>query len=306
MPLNRKVRYGMVGGGPGAFIGAVHRKAAAIDGEIELVAGAFSSDAMKSRRQGEPLFLDPTRVYGSWREMVEGESKLPRASASTSSRSSRRTWRTSRSRRAFIEAGFHVVCDKPMTTKLEDAEELCRLVEEARHRVRAHAQLHRLPDGEAGARARAPGQARRDQEDRRRVSAGVARRRDGDQHVAARPEGRRASRRRSATSACTRGISPGTSPGWRSSRSAPTSRRSAGLRAGGRREPARALPGRRARDHLLVADVGRARRTGCASASTAPRRGSTGGRRTRTTSICSTATGRCTSTAAATTTSIRS
>ena len=66
MPLNRKVRYGMVGGGPGAFIGAVHRKAAALDGEIELVAGAFSSDAMKSRRQGELLFLDPTRVYGSW------------------------------------------------------------------------------------------------------------------------------------------------------------------------------------------------------------------------------------------------
>ena len=77
MPLNRKVRYGMVGGGPGAFIGAVHRKAAALDGEIELVAGAFSSDPMKSRRQGEVLFLDPTRVYGSWREMVDGESKLP-------------------------------------------------------------------------------------------------------------------------------------------------------------------------------------------------------------------------------------
>ena len=77
MPLNRKVRYGMVGGGPGAFIGAVHRKAAALDGEIELVAGAFSSDAMKSRRQGQLLFLDPTRVYGSWREMIEGERKLP-------------------------------------------------------------------------------------------------------------------------------------------------------------------------------------------------------------------------------------
>src|SRR2546423_5911325 len=77
MPLNRKVRYGMVGGGPGAFIGAVHRKAAALDGEIELVAGAFSSDAAKSRRQGEELFLDKQRVYGSWREMVEREGKLP-------------------------------------------------------------------------------------------------------------------------------------------------------------------------------------------------------------------------------------
>src|SRR4026207_1867670 len=52
MPLNRKVRYGMVGGGPGAFIGAVHRKAAALDGEIELVAGAFSADAMKAGRPG--------------------------------------------------------------------------------------------------------------------------------------------------------------------------------------------------------------------------------------------------------------
>ena len=80
MPLNRKVRYGMVGGGPGAFIGAVHRKAAALDGEIELVAGAFSSDAMKSRRQGQLLFLDPTRVYGSWREMIEGERRFPAGS----------------------------------------------------------------------------------------------------------------------------------------------------------------------------------------------------------------------------------
>src|SRR5437764_4943775 len=75
MPLKRKVRFGMVGGGPGAFIGAVHRKAAALDGEIELVAGAFSSDAAKSKRQGEELFLDPARAYPSWRAMVEGESR---------------------------------------------------------------------------------------------------------------------------------------------------------------------------------------------------------------------------------------
>ena len=77
MPLNRKVRYGMVGGGPGAFIGAVHRKAAAMDGEIELVAGAFSSDAAKSKAQGAALHLDPRRVYSSWRDMVEGEKRLP-------------------------------------------------------------------------------------------------------------------------------------------------------------------------------------------------------------------------------------
>ena len=128
MPLKRKVRYGMVGGGPGAFIGAVHRKAAALDGEIELVAGAFSSDAKKSRKQGEELFLDPARVYGSWKEMAEKERKLPEGeridfvSIVTPNASHIAI------ARAFIEAGFHVVCDKPMTTTIEDAEELCRLV----------------------------------------------------------------------------------------------------------------------------------------------------------------------------------
>ncbi|HEX8849832.1 MAG TPA: Gfo/Idh/MocA family oxidoreductase [Gemmatimonadaceae bacterium] len=128
MPLKRKVRYGMVGGGPGAFIGAVHRKAAALDGEIELVAGAFSSDAKKSRKQGQELFLDPNRVYGSWEEMVEKERKLPEGeridfvSIVTPNASHFAI------ARAFIEAGFHVVCDKPMTTTIEDAEALCKLV----------------------------------------------------------------------------------------------------------------------------------------------------------------------------------
>ena len=133
MPLNRKVRYGMVGGGPGAFIGAVHRKAAALDGEIELVAGAFSSDAMKSRRQGEQLFLDPTRVYGSWREMVDGESKLPDGERIDFVTIVTPNVAHFEIARAFVEAGFHVVCDKPMTTTLEDAEELCRLV--AKHKT---------------------------------------------------------------------------------------------------------------------------------------------------------------------------
>jgi len=128
MPLNRKVRYGMVGGGPGAFIGAVHRKAAALDGEIELVAGAFSSDAMKSRRQGEQLFLDPTRVYGSWREMIEGEKKLPEGERIDFVTIVTPNVAHFEVAKGFLEAGFNVVCDKPMTTKLADAEELCRLV----------------------------------------------------------------------------------------------------------------------------------------------------------------------------------
>jgi predicted dehydrogenase len=129
MALNRKVRYGMVGGGPGAFIGVVHRKAAALDGEIELVAGAFSSDAAKSRQQGQALHLDARRVYGSWREMVEEESRLPdgdRIDFVTIVTTNVSHFQIAR---AFIEAGFHVVCEKPMTTTLEDAEALCRLVE---------------------------------------------------------------------------------------------------------------------------------------------------------------------------------
>ena len=128
MPLNRKIRYGMVGGGPGAFIGGVHRKAAALDGEIELVAGAFSSSSEKSKKQGEELFLDPARVYGSYAEMAQAESKLPEGeridfvSIVTPNNSHFAIAKT------FLEAGFNVVCDKPMTMTVEESEELCRLV----------------------------------------------------------------------------------------------------------------------------------------------------------------------------------
>src|ERR1700749_1824319 len=75
--MKRKLRYGMVGGGKDAFIGAVHRMAANLDGQIELVAGAFSSDAAKSRASGEELFLKPELLYGSYQEMADREAKLP-------------------------------------------------------------------------------------------------------------------------------------------------------------------------------------------------------------------------------------
>ena len=68
---------GMVGGGPGAFIGRVHRQAARLDGEIEVVAGAFSSNPRKSRQQGRQLGLDPKRTYADYEQMVERELKLP-------------------------------------------------------------------------------------------------------------------------------------------------------------------------------------------------------------------------------------
>ena len=77
MALNRKLRMGMVGGGRGAFIGAVHRMAANLDGKIELTAGCFSSDPEKSRLSGEDFFLDPERVYGSYEEIPGGDVKIP-------------------------------------------------------------------------------------------------------------------------------------------------------------------------------------------------------------------------------------
>ena len=86
----RKLRYGMVGGGQNAFIGAVHRLAANLDGQIELVAGAFSSDAANSKTTGEQLFLNPKRVYASYAEMA-GREAAPKGDGSlTKSDSGRR------------------------------------------------------------------------------------------------------------------------------------------------------------------------------------------------------------------------
>ncbi len=120
----------MVGGGPGAFIGAVHRRAAELDGLAELVAGAFSSDPEKSKAQGHALHLDPDRVYGSYEEMAEREAARPEDERIDFVSIVTPNHVHFDAAKAFIERGFHVVCDKPMTTTLEDAEALCRLVDE--------------------------------------------------------------------------------------------------------------------------------------------------------------------------------
>jgi len=124
------LRYGMVGGGPGAFIGAVHRAAAALDGNIDLVAGAFSSDPDKSAEQGRALHLDPDRVYGSYEEMAKTEAARPDDERIDFVSIVTPNFLHYDVARTFIKHGFHVVCDKPMTTSLEDAEALCRLVDE--------------------------------------------------------------------------------------------------------------------------------------------------------------------------------
>src|SRR5205085_9135281 len=77
--MSRKIRYGMVGGGRGAFIGAVHRIAAAMDQQIELVCGAFSSDPERSKASGADLFLPAGRCYGTFAEMISGEARLPKS-----------------------------------------------------------------------------------------------------------------------------------------------------------------------------------------------------------------------------------
>ena len=126
--MNRKLRMGMVGGGRGAFIGAVHRMAANLDGKIELVAGAFSSDPEKSRLSGEDFFLEPDRVYGSYQEMAKKEAaredKVDFVSIVVQNHLHFDVAKT------FLEAGFHVICDKPMTRTLDEARALRDIVNE--------------------------------------------------------------------------------------------------------------------------------------------------------------------------------
>jgi predicted dehydrogenase len=122
------VRFGMVGGGPGAFIGDVHRMAATLDGELVLVAGAFSSDAARSREKGRGLGLDPQRVYGSWREMAERESALPAEQRIEAVAIVTPNHLHHPVASAFLDAGFHVFCDKPLTNTVDEAEDLCRRV----------------------------------------------------------------------------------------------------------------------------------------------------------------------------------
>lgn len=130
MPLNRKLRFGMVGGGPGAFIGAVHRRAATMDGLAILVAGSFSSDREKSHAQGRELHLDAQRVYESYQAMAEREAARPADERIDFVSIVTPNHLHFPVARAFIERGIHVICDKPMTTKIADAEALVRLVQE--------------------------------------------------------------------------------------------------------------------------------------------------------------------------------
>lgn len=127
----KKLRMGMVGGGSGAFIGAVHRRAAIMDGEIEFAAGALSSTPEKSRESGRTLGLSESRNYGSWEEMLEGELSLPEEERIDLVSVVTPNHLHFPVARAFVEAGFNVVCDKPMVHDSGQAAKLAKAVEKS-------------------------------------------------------------------------------------------------------------------------------------------------------------------------------
>lgn len=117
----KRVRYGMIGGGQGAFIGGVHRTAAAIAGNWELVAGAFSSTAEKSLASGKEIGVDPSRVYGSWAEMLEREAALAVGERIEAVSIVTPNHAHAAPAIAAMEAGFDVIIDKPLAHSLEAA-----------------------------------------------------------------------------------------------------------------------------------------------------------------------------------------
>lgn len=127
--MHQKLRLGMIGGGQGAFIGAVHRIAAQLDNEYDLVCGAFSSNPDKSKASGELLGLSPDRVYASYQELFEKEKQLPeneRVQVISIVTPNHVHFEPSK---LALESGFHVILDKPMTFSLEEALELREVVQ---------------------------------------------------------------------------------------------------------------------------------------------------------------------------------
>ncbi len=128
--MPRKIRMGMVGGSMDAFIGGVHRRAAIMDGEIELVCGAFSSSPEKSKSTGEALYLPPNRVYGNYEEMILAEKELPEGDRMDFVCIVTPNHVHYGPAKMALENGFHVVCDKPLALNTREAEELAALVDQ--------------------------------------------------------------------------------------------------------------------------------------------------------------------------------
>ncbi|MEE9455387.1 MAG: Gfo/Idh/MocA family oxidoreductase [Paracoccaceae bacterium] len=122
----KRIRLGMVGGGQGAFIGAVHRIAARLDDQFSFVAGALSSDPERANQSGLDLGLDPARCYGSFEQMAKAEAARPDGIDVVAIVTPNHMHFPAA--KAFLQAGIHVICDKPLTSTIEDARELQALV----------------------------------------------------------------------------------------------------------------------------------------------------------------------------------
>ena len=129
--MKRKIRMGMVGGGPGSFIGAVHRMAANLDGQIELVCGCFSSSPAKSLETGRSLYLPEDRIYGSYQEMMEREAVLPEGERMDFVSIVTPNDMHFAPALLALEKGFDVAMDKPMTYTLDEAKQLRDKVKES-------------------------------------------------------------------------------------------------------------------------------------------------------------------------------
>lgn len=124
MARTQKIRLGMIGGGEGAFIGAVHRHAAGLDGHYKLVCGAFSRDHGNNTRTGESLDLDPARVYASWQEMLESEAALPEDQRMQAVSIVTPNHLHVPVSLAAAKAGFHVFCEKPAAVSFDEVKQL--------------------------------------------------------------------------------------------------------------------------------------------------------------------------------------
>src|SRR5688500_18979996 len=119
--MSRKIRYGMVGGGQGSFIGGIHRMAAALDGRMELVCGAFSSDPARSKTSGAELFLPEERCYADYETMMKAESGKDRMDVVSIVTPNHLHFGPAM---MALDHGFHVICDKPLCLNTDEALQL--------------------------------------------------------------------------------------------------------------------------------------------------------------------------------------
>ena len=132
MALNRTLKMGMIGGGPGAFIGDVHRKASRLDGGVELVGGAFDINPSRSKKMAKELILDRKRCYGTYTELIEKELLLPEGERMDFvAVCVPNNWHYPIAK-DLLEAGFHVMCEKPMTLTVAEARSLVAIVKKTK------------------------------------------------------------------------------------------------------------------------------------------------------------------------------